>query len=260
MKENVWKLSILSLVGVSILMLLPLLYAEFKHINNVITDPQKYIRILGSFSILVAIKNTVIFILITIPITVVLGFIIAYLVSEMKHKRIVGIAIITPIFLPSLVIGIFFKFLYSSIFYEFVNQDIYLMFIFIWSTIGYVFLFYYVSLLRRERSIEEAAALDGASEARIFFSVIVPTTHKTTVLSLVFTLYNAVRVFRYSYSLWGEFPDISVYMIQNSLHNNLKELKIDYLMTAANIFMIFIVMCLLLIFSYEKYSKRNEGI
>ncbi|MGD7731978.1 carbohydrate ABC transporter permease [Propionibacteriaceae bacterium G57] len=64
-----------------------------------------------------------------------------------------------------------------------------------WRHTGYIMLLYLAGLKGIDVSLREAAALDGASEARTFFRVIFPAMRTTNVLLLVITFIEGLRAF-----------------------------------------------------------------
>lgn len=64
-----------------------------------------------------------------------------------------------------------------------------------WRHVGYIMLLYLAGLRGVDPSLREAAAVDGASETRTFFSVIFPTLRPINVVILVITVIESLRAF-----------------------------------------------------------------
>jgi multiple sugar transport system permease protein len=64
-----------------------------------------------------------------------------------------------------------------------------------WRHVGYIMLLYLAGLRGVDPSLREAAAVDGASETRTFFSVIFPTLRPINVVVLVITVIESLRAF-----------------------------------------------------------------
>ncbi|UJH69918.1 carbohydrate ABC transporter permease [Ornithinimicrobium sp. INDO-MA30-4] len=64
-----------------------------------------------------------------------------------------------------------------------------------WRHVGYIMLLYLAGLKGVDPALREAAAMDGASEARTFFSVIFPAMRPINVVVLVITVIEALRAF-----------------------------------------------------------------
>ncbi len=64
-----------------------------------------------------------------------------------------------------------------------------------WRHVGYIMLLYLAGLKSVDLALKEAAAVDGASEARTFFSVVFPTLAPINVVVLVITVIESLRAF-----------------------------------------------------------------
>lgn len=64
-----------------------------------------------------------------------------------------------------------------------------------WRHVGYIMLLYLAGLKGVDPSLREAAAVDGASEARAFFKVIFPVLRPINIIVLVVTVIESLRAF-----------------------------------------------------------------
>lgn len=64
-----------------------------------------------------------------------------------------------------------------------------------WRHVGYVMLLYLAGLKSVDPALKEAAAVDGASEVRTFFSVVFPTLAPINTVVLVITVIESLRAF-----------------------------------------------------------------
>jgi multiple sugar transport system permease protein len=64
-----------------------------------------------------------------------------------------------------------------------------------WRHVGYIMLLYLAGLRGVDPSLREAAAVDGASEVRTFFSVIFPALRPVNIVILVITVIESLRAF-----------------------------------------------------------------
>jgi multiple sugar transport system permease protein len=64
-----------------------------------------------------------------------------------------------------------------------------------WRHVGYVMLLYLAGLKGVDPSLREAAAMDGASEVRTFFGVVLPVMRPINVIVLVITVIESLRAF-----------------------------------------------------------------
>jgi raffinose/stachyose/melibiose transport system permease protein len=99
-----------------------------------------------------------------------------------------------------------------------------LMFIAIWHSIGFNFVFYYASVTQLDQSVIEAARCDGAGAVRIVWSIVLPMMRGTTYALVLLGCIGALRTFDVPYLVTGggparstEFPGTYIYeqAIQN---------------------------------------------
>jgi multiple sugar transport system permease protein len=64
-----------------------------------------------------------------------------------------------------------------------------------WKHTGYIMLLYLAGLKGVDPSLREAAAVDGASPARTFFSVVLPVMRPINIIIIVVTVIEALRAF-----------------------------------------------------------------
>ncbi len=64
-----------------------------------------------------------------------------------------------------------------------------------WRHVGYIMLLYLAGLKSVDLALKEAAAVDGASESRTFFSVVFPTLAPINIVVLVITVIESLRAF-----------------------------------------------------------------
>jgi multiple sugar transport system permease protein len=64
-----------------------------------------------------------------------------------------------------------------------------------WKHAGYIMLLYLAGLKGIDPSLREAAAVDGASQARTFFSVVLPVMRPINIIVIVVTVIESLRAF-----------------------------------------------------------------
>ncbi len=216
--------------------------------------------IFSNMGFIISIKNTVIFMSVFIPLAVILGFVTAFATEYLKLSFWVQAAVILPITVPASSVSGFFREMASSSVLENINGLFIVGFIFLWSCIGYTYIIFLISLKNRDKSIEEAAYLDGSGTLRTIFSIMLPLHSEALVLAVIVSTYNSLKIFRMTYAVFGEYPDYRMFMIQNFLHLKLKELSLDTLMAGADILLAFIFVLLFLILRLGKKHKINMSL
>ena len=249
-KSRLTRYALLSLAGVAIIYIIPFIIAQGSFDVSLL-EPSTGIFTNQGF--IVSFKNTIAFMLIFVPIVVILGFVLAYITEYMKLGFLVQIAIILPIAIPVLSVSGFFR----DIICIYINGLIIVGLIYIWSCLGYTYLIFLISLKNRDKSIEEAAYLDGTGTFKTLFKIIIPLHTEALVLSIVISIYNSLKIFKQTYAIFGEYPNYDMFMVQNYLYLKLKKLNLEDLIVSADIFLIFIFVVLILILIFGVHQKKK---
>jgi len=150
---------------------------------------------------LLVLKNTIIYVLVTAPISIVLGFLFALLINRaIKGIGLARLAFFQPTILPMVsaaTIWMFFftpdyglwntflqRFGYSGPQNWTGNPDLALiaiMIVAIWKNAGYYMIFYLAGLQSLPTDVYEAATLDGASWWQMLWQITFPLLRRTTL-------------------------------------------------------------------------------
>ena len=173
-----------------------------------------YVEVLTSSLFWIAVRNTVVFTLLTTVPLVLLGLAMAILVNRMTRAQwLFRLAFFTPYVLPSATMALIWYFLYSpglglidSILSAFGVQSAALLgnpttalaavaLATVWWTLGFNFVLYLAGLQEIPREIYEAASLDGASAWQQIRHITVPMLGRTTTLVVVLQVIASLKVF-----------------------------------------------------------------
>ncbi|WP_019640157.1 carbohydrate ABC transporter permease [Paenibacillus fonticola] len=96
-----------------------------------------------------------------------------------------------------------------------------LIVVYIWKSVGYQMIIYLAGLQHIPGELREAARIDGANEARSFFSVTLPLLTPTLFFVLIITIIQSFHTFDITYSLTRGGPyqtttTLSYYIYQNA--------------------------------------------
>lgn len=160
-----------------------------------------------------ALVNSVVYMLVCLPVLTLLPLLLAVLVE----KKLPGIgffrtAFYTPVIASAVVVGLIWTWLLDdrglinamvralgAAPIPFLTDRWLLLFsaisLTIWKGLGYYMIIYLAALGNVSRDLHEAAALDGAGAVRRFFSVTVPGVRGTMMLVAMLTSVSALRVF-----------------------------------------------------------------
>lgn len=243
---------------------------QFVGINN-------YVQLFQNQSFLLALKNTVLFMGIGIPILLCTGLLLAkFLCYLSKFADTVRGVLIVPFVIPVASVIKVWQILFDDygilnrIFTEFSleTQQFFqngwvffvLILIFIWKNCGYVALIYSVAMSNIPGNYVDAARMDGAGKWKIFYKIVLPLLRPTTFFALLISIINSFKIFREVYLLTGQYPDTKVYFIQHFMNNNFYNLNYPKLSSASVILSVLIVFVVLIIFLRERGGNyESEG-
>lgn len=156
--------------------------------------------------------NSVYFTL-SVPVTMALGLLISVLLNrELRGKRFFRTVFFVPYVCSIVAVSITWKMMYEEN-YGIINTilssmglgkvgwitdgDIFmtsLILMSIWSKVGFCVILYQAALANVDKSYYDAARIDGAGAARIFFSIEIPCISPTTFYLLTIKLSSALQV------------------------------------------------------------------
>ena len=201
-----------------------------------------------------AMKNTGKFTLLAVPLTMAISLILALLLVRFATRLpFVKSALFLPVILPSATIVMLWN-AYISTFTPFDS----LLLIFLWKYGGLNVMLMLTALSGMNRSMIEAARIDGANVFQQTVRVTLPNIAPTLFFTFILSVVNSLKVFRESYLLYGNYPDETVYMLQNFLNNHFAKLNYQYISTAAIFFAVIVYTVVAVVFVAEK--KWSESI
>ena len=157
--------------------------------------------------------NSVLYALVTIPVTIALSVSMALLVhSKIPGRSFMRLSFFLPTMLPMIAVANLWMFVYvpdigliaqimslfglhSVNFLGDAHTSLWaMMVVAIWKESGLFMIFYLAALQSVPVSLKEAARLEGASPVRVFFNIVWPMLMPTTVFVAVNALLNAFRL------------------------------------------------------------------
>jgi len=180
-------------------------FVGFKNYDNVITNYPPFQP---------ALEHNLIWLAVTFAIPTLLGMFLAVLLDrELKGGRLYQSAFFLPVVLSLALVGFIWQLIYSrdqgllnavlglhgkDAVDWFGDSSINLWAVLVaasWRHTGYIMLLYLAGLKGVDPSLREAAAVDGASQARTFFSVVFPVLRPINIIVLVVTVIESLRAF-----------------------------------------------------------------
>ena len=259
MKRKLELLLILpSIVGFLIFFIIPFIYSFFYAFTRSAFDKswagfENFEILFSSEFVRLALKNTVIFTGISVPLIMVLSVVISLIIVQfMRNITFIQNAFFLPVLLPSATIVMVWQAYFSNI-----APFSSLLVIFLWKYIGLNIMLILTALTGMDKNILEAARIDGAGVLRTTWYVTLPNISPMLFFTLILSMVNSLKIYRESYLLWGTHPDKSVYMLQNYLNNHFLKLNYQNISTAAIIFFFIIYVIVAVVFMLEKKVREQ---
>lgn len=280
-KKNMLYFILPSLVGVLVFVLLPLLDVFLKSFQDRrsgnIVGFANYSEAIDNDAFRLAVGNTIRFELISIPLLMILSFLISVAVFNMK-SNLVKFAFLIPMAIPSNSVAVIWKVLFddsgivngilSSVFHMdpvnfFDGNAVFYLLVgtFVWKNVGYNMLIWIAGLAAIPKEINEAARVDGAGEVRIMLQMILPNLKMFSFTVAVLSLVNSFKVYREAYLISGTYPDDHIYLLQHIFNNWFAKLGIGKMaagavLTAVSFFAVLLLLKQLIL--YERKGKRHK--
>ena len=159
-------------------------------------------------------RNTLIFTVATVGVSMALGLALALLLDQkLKGRNLVRSTIFAPFVISGAAIGVAFSFVFDPSFGlvsdvlarlgikspDFYQDPGWALFMvtatYIWKNLGYSFVIYLAALQGRRADLDEAAEIDGASAWTRFRKVLMPQLRPTTFFLSITVLLSSVQVF-----------------------------------------------------------------
>ena len=109
--------------------------------------------------------------------------------------------------------------------------------LYIWKNIPYVLLVAFLGLRSIPTDVSGAAKLDGAKGMQLLRYIILPFLKPYLLVGIVLALLGVFRIYRESYLLFGNYPDQSVYYLQNYMNNLFYSFSYGQVAAASELFL-----------------------
>lgn len=210
--------------------------------------------LLGNSHFRLAMRNTLSFVAVSVPLTMVLSIAAALLIAQVASRLpMLKSAFFLPVVLPSATVvmlcGAYLTKLppFSS-----------LLLLYLWKYGGLHLMLILTAITALPREMGEAALIDGANGWQRARHVTLPCIMPTVFFTLVLAIVNAMKIYRESFLLYGNYPADEVYMLQNYLSNHFAKLNYQNISTAAIFFAVIMYAVVSVIFIVER--KWSESI
>ncbi len=270
-----------SLLGVLVFFVLPFLVViYYSMLDNVVQKNfvflENFRRLIENIAFKQAVKNTVTFSAIAVPLAVILPLLLAIvLMGNIPHKSKFRTVFITPLMVPVASVVLIWQVIFhqngvlneiTALFgaapIDWLKSNygqIVVLVLFLWKNIGYNMILFMSALAAIPNDIIEVAMLEGAGPVRRFFAIKLRYLSSSIVFVALLSLINSFKVFREVYLLTGAYPYENLYMLQHYMNNVF--VSVDYQKLSAAAIMMALVMIVIIgvmLFVDDKLSGEVE--
>lgn len=240
-----------SLIGILIFVFIPFFMSVYYSFTQGVTDMhfvgfRNFIDLFGNPTFTLAIKNTVVFIGIGVPLLFAISLALSLL---MMNSRFVfeRWALLTPLMVPISTVIIGWRFLLDG----FINKIIasfgfkaidflgeeyamaVIIIMFVWKNIGYLVVIFTSAISVIPTEYKEVFRLESKSSVKYTRRVILPLITPMAFFALIISIMNSFKIFREIHSFYGENVPKNIYMLQHFMNNNFLKLNYQRLSSAA---------------------------
>lgn len=268
-----------SLLGVLTFFVLPFLVVIFYSlVDNPISKRfvglKNYINVFNNSAFRTAVSNTLLFSLIAVPLAVILGMMLAFLLdSGIPMRSQLRSAFLTPLMVPIASIVLIFQVLfdYNGVINEIIVKYggtrtdwlkssaglFVIILLFLWKNLGYNMILFLSAIGNIPKDVVEVAQLDGAGRFQIFWHVKLRYLSPMVVFTTILSIINSFKVFREIYLLTGEYPVGTLYMLQHYMNNTFASADYQKLSTAAIYMSLVMIVIIGAMFLFEHWYGKD---
>ena len=272
----VFMLLLPSLVGLAMFYIVPFgISVYFASIDNAVSRQfvgiANLIDTWNNVAFAIAVRNTVLFMLVSIPLIMAFALVLALSLKPIKAglRRFLLVFFLLPLVIPSGSMVFFWQRLIAingmlnRVFFaadptDWLNSGyamIFVIAIFIWKNVGFNMILFQAGLDFIPKSYYECAAIEGAGPLKRFRIVTLVYLGPTFLLVFILSVVNSFKVFREIYLLTGTHPNLSIYMLQHFLNNQFEALNYQRMASAS--FFVFGFMFVLVLVLYKIQQRQT---
>ena len=259
--RKAWLFLAPSLTGTAVFILIPFADMTVRSFRQAVggrfVGLANFRLVLESQAFLLAVFNTLRFILVCIPVLMAFSLCIAVMIQSCTGQALPadrrGNFYKTSILLPMAIPVASVVLLWKLLFYpqgllgqlagllgmagkDWLNQPsafVILVATYIWKNTGYDMMLWLAGLNAIPQELYEAARVDGAGPWQCFCRITLPGLKGTAFLTAVLSVINSFKVFREAYLVAGDYPHESIYMLQHLFNNWFVSLDIQKMSAAS---------------------------
>lgn len=234
-----------SIIGVSIFVLQPFTDVVSRSFMTVMsgkyTGLDNYIRVITNPAFRLAVRNTLHFTGVAIPLLVVTGLAAALVLSKLHDNTVIKSLYLFPVAMPTATVVIVWRmFFYRQDFDSLVVS-------FLWKNLGYTVVLWLAGIAAIPRELTEAAYVDGAGKIRCLLYVKLPCLRGSLFTIVILSFLNSFKIYREVYLVAGAYPSQDIYLLQHIFNNWYVNLELDKMSAATVLVSGFLTVFILLL-------------
>ena len=258
-----------SLLGVTVFVLFPFADVVCRSFSSALggrfTGLSNFRTVLCNQAFWLAVKNTVCFTAVCLPILIGTGLLIAVGLGRMKYARLLKPLFLFPMAMPAATVVLIWHLVFARLgllngladglfarlpavvsealglkggpvriaYMDTALSFWVLVFSYVWKNLGYTIVLWMAGIAGIPASVTEAARIDGAGERQVFRYVILPNLKSSLYTITVLSLLNSFKVFREAYLVAGAYPQENIYLLQHLFNNWFVNLELDKMAAGA---------------------------
>ncbi|MGG3467584.1 sugar ABC transporter permease [Neobacillus pocheonensis] len=247
--------------------------------NLAFTGLDNYARLLKDPTFLTTVKNTVIYLIIQVPIMIILALFLSVLLNNktLKYKSLFRTAIFLPCVTSLVAYSVIFKYLFGhdgiinmmlmklSLISEPIQwltdpfwAKIAIIVAITWRWTGYNMIFYLSALQNVDESIYEAAKIDGASSIQQFFKITIPMLKPIILFTSITSTIGTLQLFDEVMNITQGGPGNATMTISQYIYNLSFKYTPDFGYAATVSYAIVIMIVIFSIIQFKVAGDKNE--
>ncbi len=237
---------------------------------------ENYLRLFEDTDFKISLVNTILFTLISVPVTLFLSLLIAVALNKgMRLVKVFRTAVFLPYVTSTIAVAAVWQLIFnptagpvngflSNLGFDnlpgwFSSPDWALFsvsIVYIWHSVGYYMIIFLAGLQGIPEDVYEAADIDGASSISKFFKITMPMLSPIMFFTSIIAIINSFKVFDFVYALTGGGPGRSTQVLVYDIYTTaFKEYEYGYASAMA-----YILFLLILIFTALNYLGQRRSL
>ncbi|MFC4387938.1 carbohydrate ABC transporter permease [Gracilibacillus marinus] len=277
-----WLFILLSIIGISLFYFYPMIQAFLLSLQSGMganldyVGFDNYVRLFNDPTFITALTNTVLYLLIQVPVMIVLALIFSVLLNDptLKFKGFFRTAIFLPAVTSLVAYAVIFKYLFGNnglvndflINLNLISSPIAwlsdpfwakvtIIIAITWRWTGYNMIFYLSALQNVDRSMYEAARIDGASAFQQFFFITIPLLKPIILFTSIVSTIGTLQLFDEVMNITSGGPGNSTMTISMYIYNLSFEYTPDFGYAAT---VSYVILILVVILSFIQFKVAGD--